>query len=165
MEESEIIYPLDGDDVIPVNAEEVILFQKMESTTESTDELVIYETSVWMAVELENGTVFSSNGYNPSEANNLLSTLLKKMDFVLVNQIDNPFCQGDYIVRLSGVRFSSIIEIDKRRGLDYVDYGNPYASTRKVVWGKLVESTVENYRKWKDSQEDKNGRARDNLPT
>jgi hypothetical protein len=144
MESEEIIYPLDGDDVIPVKAEEVVCFQ-----TELKPPW--YRKRTWMAVELKNRTFLASNRYEGSEIDNLLRSLLKKNKFVFIKQPESeifPIIRGDLTI-LSGVRFSAIIKIGKY--MDYVKYESNYD---RVLCGKVVEPTAENYRKWKETQED-----------
>jgi hypothetical protein len=68
MEESEIIYPFNGLDVIPVKAKEIICFWKEQG---------INDPRIWLAVKLKDSTILQSNRYTASEANNLLRTLLK----------------------------------------------------------------------------------------
>ena len=157
MEQPEIIYPLDELDIIPVKAEEVVCFMNVP---------MIDEGYIWMTIVLKDGTYLSSQRYECSEADNLLRTLLTKKDFVLLTHPKSDFFlnPGGFINLWGGVRFSAITKIDKIEDLDYVDYWDPYAFLRKVVWGKVVESTVENYKKWKALQEEKNGGIRDNLP-
>jgi hypothetical protein len=159
MKEPELIYPLDGFDIVPVKANEVICFWK-EYTTMIQDELD--GKLVWMAVELENGSIFRSNRYEPSEANNLLRRLLKRNDFVIVKQ-DDIFLKQDCLIRISGVRFPAIRAIGKN--LASLEYNSSYDDglSMHVIHGKVVESTSENYKKWKKSQEGENGGIRDNL--
>ena len=148
MEEPEIIYPLDGQVIIPVKAEEVICFWKQRK---------VPWYSIWMAVELKDGTYIASNRYKPSEAKSLMKTLLKKKDFVFIKQSDSEIFLNPGPPTICGVRFSVITNIGKYLGyVKHVEHGNPYASTRKVVLGKVVGSTVENYKRWKKLQEEKN---------
>ena len=142
MEPTEIIYPLNGLDIIPVKAEEVVCFHK-----EVWDKPEFKEELLWIEVELENGTILCSKNYKPSEANNLLRTLLKKNDFVLVHRTKNPFSLADPTIRISGVRFLAVRTIGKY--MDYIEYGNGDPWT-PVLSGKVVESTVVNYKKWKN---------------
>ena len=133
MKETEIIYPLDKLDIIPVKAEDVVCFWK---------ELEIHGGYRWIAVELKDGTFLLSNRYEYSDANNLMRTLLKNNDFVLMK----PYSfsdQGD-LTTLYGVRFSAITKIGEY--MDYVEYGH-YS-----IKAKLVESTVKNYKKWIEAQ-------------
>lgn len=151
MESTEIIYPLDGDDVIPVKAEDVVCF-RMEVTVRLKEKLLE------IAVELKDGTLLNSNSYEPSEANNLLRTLLKTKDFVIVNRTDKPpFCQGTTTIRTRvGVRFLAVRKIGMH--LEYVESNSKYSKSCPILFfrGKVVKSTAENYWKWKESQEEKN---------
>lgn len=137
MEESETIYPLDGFDIIPMKAEKVICFWKEQG---------INDPRIWLAVKLKDSTILQSNRYTASEANNLLRTLLKNKDFVFIKYTAAHFYPLDSLVRISGVRFSAIDEIGNT---DYIKYDFPSALT-----GKLVKHTVEQYRKWKETQKE-----------
>lgn len=144
MESSEIIYPLDGDDIIPVKAEEVICFQtELKSPW--------YRKRKWMTVELKDRTFLASGIYEGSEIDNLLRSLLKNNKFVFIKQHEAELFpnRGDLTI-LCGVRFSAIIKIGKY--MDYVEYESNYD---RVLPGKVVEATVVNYKKWKKSQEGK----------
>ena len=137
MKETEIIYPLDGDDVIPVKAEEVVYFLKEKET---------HGGYRWIVIELKDGTSLQSDRYEYSEANNLMRTLLKNNDFVLMKPYS--FSDRGDLTTLYGVRFSVITEIGEY--MDFVEYGH-YA-----INAELVKSTVKNYKKWKKLQEEKN---------
>jgi len=138
MESEEIIYPLDGDDVIPVKAKEVVCFQ-----TELKPPW--YRKRTWMAVELKNRTFLASNRYEGSEIDNLLRSLLKKNKFIFIKQPESElFPNRGGLTILCGVRFSAIIKIGKY--MDYVEYESNYD---RVLCGKVVEPTVENYLKWR----------------
>ena len=135
MEESDIIYPFNGLDVIPVKANEIICFWKEQG---------INDPWIRLAVKLKDSTILQSNRYTASEANNLLRTLLKNKDFVFVKQTAEHFYPKDSLVRISGVRFSAIDEIGN---VDYIKYDFPSTLT-----GELVKHTAEQYRKWKETQ-------------
>ena len=145
MKKTEIIYPLNGLDIIPVKAEEVICFTKEVWYTPE-----FKEKSLWIEVELENRTILRSNRYDPSEVNNPLRLLLKRNDFVIV-KLNDLFLGQDQIIGIRGVKFSAIIEIGKF--LNYVKYVDGYGGPH-IFRGNIVESTVKNYEKWKKSQED-----------
>jgi hypothetical protein len=140
MEDSELIYLLDDDDVIPVKAEEVVCFW---------NEPIMHEDRIWMSIDLKDGTLLQSDRYGCSETDNILRTLLTKKDFVLIEQPGSNIFLDPGHIRLCGVRFSAIMKIGKY--MDYVEYESDH---NHRIPGKIVESTVKNYKKWKESQED-----------